>query len=196
MTTEEEHISSQEQMRRALLKRKIPAQFRDNAQIELMFKLQTAVNNSTDACKDCRVNCCERCTVDFTSADISRLAQYLGLTASEFKEKYTIPHPKFKRFYRAKETPCIFLKNGGCSVYPARPTICATWPFLDLNAQDFAVRYAQLYNRPAISLPTGCNCAIQAAGSVIGIDYVKIIPSITVPQPIGQPSQQLIRMEG
>lgn len=63
--------------------------------------------------------------------DIERLHKYLKISRKEFLEKYT------RQVYEKislKELPaqnydCIFLKDKKrCSVYPARPRQCATYP--------------------------------------------------------------------
>lgn len=53
-----------------------------------------------------------------------RIERTLQLTdAKSVQERMAIWH----------DTPCIFLSNGRCSVYDARPLICAAWHSLDFN---------------------------------------------------------------
>ena len=61
-------------------------------------------------------------------AEIEALAKHLGLSVDSFGERY---HRKVGRRYSLIEKPggdCVFFDKG-CSVYPARPTQCRTFPF-------------------------------------------------------------------
>ena len=62
------------------------------------------------------------------SAEIEALAKHLGLSVDSFGERYL---RKVGRRYSLIEKPggnCVFFDKG-CSVYPARPTQCRTFPF-------------------------------------------------------------------
>ncbi len=61
-------------------------------------------------------------------AEIEALAKHLGLSVDSFGERYL---RKVGRRYSLIEKPggdCVFFDKG-CSVYPARPTQCRTFPF-------------------------------------------------------------------
>ena len=61
-------------------------------------------------------------------AEIEALAKHLGLSVDSFGERYL---RKVGRRYSLIERPggdCVFFDKG-CSVYPARPTQCRTFPF-------------------------------------------------------------------
>lgn len=45
-----------------------------------------------------------------------------------------------KRVLIKDQTPCIFLKNDICSIYPVRPFICRAWNSLDRSACESAFR--------------------------------------------------------
>ena len=60
--------------------------------------------------------------------EIDALAKHLGLSVDNFGERYL---RKVGRRYSLIEKPggdCVFFDKG-CSVYPARPTQCRTFPF-------------------------------------------------------------------
>ena len=60
--------------------------------------------------------------------EIEELAKFLGLSPGKFGERYL---RKVGRRYSLLEKPggdCIFF-DSGCTVYPARPVQCRTFPF-------------------------------------------------------------------
>ncbi len=61
--------------------------------------------------------------------DILRLAEFLGMEAPAFEAKYVYRTRYVRRLRTPRERPCIFLESGGCSVHPAKPTQCRTFPF-------------------------------------------------------------------
>jgi uncharacterized protein len=69
--------------------------------------------------------------------EIARLAEHLGQTAQEFSAKFV---RRVGRRYSLIEKPggdCIFWdKAAGCTVYPARPVQCQTWPFWPENVES------------------------------------------------------------
>ncbi|MCH2582026.1 MAG: YkgJ family cysteine cluster protein [Planctomycetes bacterium] len=67
--------------------------------------------------------------------EIEALAKHLGLSVDSFGERYL---RKVGRRYSLIEKPggdCIFFDKG-CSVYPARPTQCRTFPFWRSNLKS------------------------------------------------------------
>jgi len=84
-------------------------------------------------------NCCTgpTGTVRVSDEEQRALAALLGLGQDEFRARYTRPledgaHSLTEKpSARAPDTwDCVFLApEGGCSVYPARPRQCRTWPF-------------------------------------------------------------------
>jgi hypothetical protein len=58
--------------------------------------------------------CCEqKGFVYLTEGDLERAAHFLGITPAAFP----------------REAQCNFLRDGGCSIHPAKPTQCRTFPF-------------------------------------------------------------------
>ncbi|HBO53593.1 MAG TPA: hypothetical protein DD471_16505 [Planctomycetes bacterium] len=67
--------------------------------------------------------------------EIDALAKHLGLSVDNFGERYL---RKVGRRYSLIEKPggdCVFFDKG-CSVYPARPTQCRTFPFWRSNLKS------------------------------------------------------------
>lgn len=84
---------------------------------------------------------CGRCcsgapgTVFINQSEAARIARHLGLSQTDFLEKFAYP---FKSGHSLKERPngdCIFLQNGRCSIYRVRPIQCRTYPFWPENLQ-------------------------------------------------------------
>ncbi len=71
-----------------------------------------------------------------TPEEIERLATYRGQTVDEFSAKFV---RRVGDRYSLIEKPggdCIFWdKSAGCTVYPARPVQCQTWPFWPENVE-------------------------------------------------------------
>jgi hypothetical protein len=69
--------------------------------------------------------------------EIERLADFRGLSVREFSTRFV---RKVGRRYSLIERPggdCIFWdKTAGCTVYPARPVQCRTWPFGPENVES------------------------------------------------------------
>jgi hypothetical protein len=79
-------------------------------------------------CGNCCVNHGEYAYVYLEDADARRLARHLGLTLREFKKRYTETDEEYL-LLRTDDPACPFLEKRRCTVYPARPTQCRTFPF-------------------------------------------------------------------
>lgn len=93
-------------------------------------------------CQRCGA-CCRHLTekVMVESLDAYRLVRYFRkhgrpyMTMEEFYMQYTTPvpisrgYPIFMMNTAGTEEACVFLKDGACSVYPARPRTCRLYPF-------------------------------------------------------------------
>ncbi len=81
--------------------------------------------------KGCTKCCTRRGSVYLSESDLTRAAEYLGMTAAEFESRYVI---RYRHVLRLRRPPdgadqCQFLSAGGCSIHPVKPTQCRTYPF-------------------------------------------------------------------
>jgi uncharacterized protein len=74
--------------------------------------------------------CCERKGfVYLTEADVTRAAEFLGMTQAAFERTYVYRTTNLRRLRTPRETQCHFLREGGCSIHPAKPTQCRLFPY-------------------------------------------------------------------
>jgi Fe-S-cluster containining protein len=81
-------------------------------------------------CRQCGECCRGEGVVKVTEEEISRIADYLGISGEEFKEKWI--RATFFNGYWLQEKPnqdCIFLEGNQCSIQPVKPEQCRTFPF-------------------------------------------------------------------
>jgi uncharacterized protein len=81
-------------------------------------------------CQPGCIRCCnQRGEVYVTRDDIARLAAYLRLSRAEFRRRYICGEPPLLRFRKQRHKECPFLLADGCSVHPAKPLQCSSFPF-------------------------------------------------------------------
>ena len=74
--------------------------------------------------------CCEqKGFVYLTEADLVRAAQFLGIRPAAFERKYVYRTRNRRRLRVPVNSQCSFLRDGGCSIHPAKPTQCRIFPF-------------------------------------------------------------------
>ena len=74
--------------------------------------------------------CCEQQGfVYLTEEDIPRLAAYVGMAVEAFELRYVYRTKNQRRLRVPRHAQCEFLKEGGCSVHPAKPLQCRTFPY-------------------------------------------------------------------
>jgi len=61
--------------------------------------------------------------------DLKKAAKFVGMSARKFEAKYVYRTRHQMRFRKPREKQCPFLEEGGCSIHPAKPTQCRTFPF-------------------------------------------------------------------
>jgi uncharacterized protein len=84
----------------------------------------------------CFKQCCQQPTVILKPYDIMRLRRRLGITSTEFLEKYTTKLVEDKSYLplvmldidKATGGGCPFLEAAGCNVYEDRPGACRLFP--------------------------------------------------------------------
>lgn len=89
--------------------------------------------------------CCKSIDINLTPYDILRLKRRLGLTSTQFLERYTLPYEMEKDGIAGVKlrpvddgSACRFMTEDGCSVYADRPTACRYYPvaLLSMRKQD------------------------------------------------------------
>lgn len=82
------------------------------------------------ACQPGCSNCCNmKGYVYLSESDLKRAAKFVGMSAKAFEAKYIYRTRHQRRFRKPPEKQCPFLLEGGCSIHPAKPTQCRTFPF-------------------------------------------------------------------
>ena len=82
------------------------------------------------ACQSGCTKCCEQPGfVYLTEDDIIRAAEFLGMTSEAFELAYVYRTRHQRRLRVGYHQPCPFLRTGGCSIHPAKPTQCRIFPF-------------------------------------------------------------------
>jgi len=81
-------------------------------------------------CQPGCIKCCDQTGFVYLSEDdIVRAAKFVGMEADTFEEKYVYRTANRRRFRKPPDKQCPFLKSDGCSIHPAKPTQCRTFPF-------------------------------------------------------------------
>ena len=75
-------------------------------------------------CKGCRVNCCKQAYVIPDLVSLKKMSDYLRLSPLEFAIRYFDQEKLRLNLPRLRSSPCTFLVEDCCSVYPARTLIC------------------------------------------------------------------------
>ena len=103
----------------------------------IVHKLYKEVVTQFD-CQKCG-NCCRIMRPALEKDDISKLAAYLSITPKEFEKKY-IEKDERENEIVFNKIPCPFFDDNSCNctVYPARPENCRSYPHLYKN--DFVNR--------------------------------------------------------
>ena len=64
-----------------------------------------------------------------TEGDLARAAEFLGMKPKAFERKFVYRTRNLRRLRIPRVAHCQFLKDGGCSIHPAKPTQCRAFPF-------------------------------------------------------------------
>lgn len=76
------------------------------------------------------IACCDQSGYVYLSEeDLKRAAKFTGMTSGAFEKKYVYRTRRQLRFRKPRDRQCPFLLENGCSIHPAKPTQCRTFPF-------------------------------------------------------------------
>lgn len=82
------------------------------------------------ACQRGCINCCNQSGfVYLTENDLSKAAKFTGMSRRAFEKKYVYRTAHELRLRKPRDKQCPFLLDHGCSIHPAKPTQCRTFPF-------------------------------------------------------------------
>jgi Fe-S-cluster containining protein len=96
-------------------------------------KIAVLVNNSVWKevnCLSC-ANCCKTMSPTYTIRDVKRIALFLNMDTTAFRERFLYKERKGKDWLN-KQQPCQFLdlSTNMCSIYEVRPADCSGFPHL------------------------------------------------------------------
>ncbi len=77
----------------------------------------------------CTACCQQKGFVYLTEADLVRIAEFLRMTPERFEQRYVYRTRNLRRLRTPRAAQCHFLKEGGCSIHPVKPTQCRIFPF-------------------------------------------------------------------
>lgn len=81
-------------------------------------------------CQPGCTKCCQvRGFVYLTEEDLSRAADFTGLTRKDFEARYVLRYHSLLRLRKPLNAQCHFLTESGCSIHPAKPVQCRLYPF-------------------------------------------------------------------
>lgn len=101
-------------------------------------------------CTQC-ANCCRETRVEVSTDEIDDIARFLGVTATEVRERYTVLDASGReRTLAQPDGACVFLDGHLCMVYPARPRACHDFPHASLTHHTLGARLSRVWERAAI----------------------------------------------
>lgn len=81
-------------------------------------------------CQSGCIRCCDQeGFVYLTESDVNRAAKFVGMKQAAFEKRYLYRTAHKRRFRKPPGKQCPFLEEHGCSIHPAKPTQCRTFPF-------------------------------------------------------------------
>ena len=111
----------------------------------IIHRLYEQVSDQID-CNQC-ANFCKEVRPILNRADIKNFSKGLGISTTEFQEKYLTKDEESSGFI-FNEIPCPFLKDNLCSNYDNRPKDCRSFPHL--HKKDFVFRLIGVIDNCAI----------------------------------------------
>jgi len=112
--------------------------------IEAFQALAVEVQRHID-CTAC-ANCCRRSIVSVRTAEIARIAAYLGVREGAAVRQFTAPDGDSRRArtLASSKGGCVFLTGNLCAIYAARPRACREFPHVTPGTHSLGGRIASL----------------------------------------------------
>ena len=107
----------------------------------IVHKHYRAVSEQIE-CRECG-NCCKVFRPSLKADDINRLAHRMRITRADFIMEYLVAYENGKDHF-FKLTPCPFLVNNACTVYPDRPEACRSYP--GLHKEGFVLNLSHAFS--------------------------------------------------
>lgn len=136
-------------------------------------------------CHACR-RCCHDKIIQLNPYEVARLAGNLGLSTTEFLDRYTERSGTVLR--RTEEDgACVFLTPEGCGVHPDRPLVCRLYPLGRKVTAEGEESFREVEPHPRTEGEYGTNGTVgeflarQGAGPFIeAVDrYVEVVGRMT-----------------
>jgi len=108
-------------------------------QEDLLFmkKVKRRKFNKNFKCKACGKCCKVEGYIHVSNTDIKNISRHLKMTEKQFRDKYVRwVHNIGRVLPSGVNSSCIFLKNGKCGIYQARPVQCSSFPYWDMITGD------------------------------------------------------------
>lgn len=105
---------------------------------EIVHRLHDEIVAQID-CTQCG-NCCHSLKPEVTDKEIERLAKIDNLSPGEYVEKF-VGRDELNATPFLKDTPCKYLKDKKCSIYPSRPQECRDYPYTGKDGFIFRLIY-------------------------------------------------------
>ena len=87
-------------------------------------KITLKLVHSLFVCQHCN-QCCTKCEVRVDDIEVPIIANYLNVRTRKIKHLLDNEN-------NFKHSPCLFLKENRCSIYPVRPLTCMIYPFIPI----------------------------------------------------------------
>jgi len=115
---------------------------------------------------ECQHGCTKCCDqqgfVYLTEEDIVRLAAFIAMALADFEKRYVYRTRNLRRLRVPRHAQCSFLSGGACSVHPAKPLQCRTFPYWPELLKSAKAWYA-----------TGKWCPGIGKGELVNIDLAQ-----------------------
>lgn len=108
---------------------------------KLNVKRFNHIVNQVEKKIDCTTcgNCCKVLSPDLYEEDIRRISNILKISEKKFEDMYL--NCENEGLFQFKKSPCPFLEQNKCTIYPVRPEECKQYPNLDKNIANRCIQF-------------------------------------------------------
>jgi uncharacterized protein len=97
-------------------------------------------------CRRC-LRCCHHKTIQLNPYEVARLARNLGLTTTQFRERWTVDGVGTV-IRQTDDGACVFLGTEGCTVHADCPLVCRLYPLGRHVTMDGEERFSHMKPHP------------------------------------------------